>query len=80
MKSACLLYFIYTDVNGKVIHLVQRPPPPPSRGNANNSSEGNQRTNNRRAHYNNRDRIDGSSSTYLGTMAFPTDFIEPQGI
>ncbi|EEB18873.1 hypothetical protein Phum_PHUM537450 [Pediculus humanus corporis] len=70
----------YGDVNGKVIHLVQRPPPPPSRGNANNSSEGNQRTNNRRAHYSNRDRIDGSSSTYLGTMAFPTDFIEPQGM
>lgn len=69
----------YGDVNGKVIHLVQRPPPPARAPNNGTTTDNNMRPNIRRSLFS-RDRLDGSNATYLGAMAFPTDLMEAQGM
>ncbi|XP_047104408.1 large proline-rich protein BAG6 isoform X2 [Schistocerca piceifrons] len=67
------------DVNGKVIHLVQRPPPQVTRQNGNQSSNRTTSGQHRRANHAFRPRVD-ANAMYLGAMAFPADLMDAQGI
>ncbi|KAK9881545.1 hypothetical protein WA026_016423 [Henosepilachna vigintioctopunctata] len=63
------------DVDGKVVHLVQRPPPsanPPSSRSSRSSSPHPQRRVYR--------TIDHGNTMFLGSVAFPTNFVDSQGI
>uniref|UniRef100_A0A0K8TD43 Large proline-rich protein BAG6 n=1 Tax=Lygus hesperus TaxID=30085 RepID=A0A0K8TD43_LYGHE len=73
------------DVNGKVIHLVQRAPPSSSGDTGNSGSE--PRPSGRRPFratiFNQGGiRVDGAAGNamYLGAMAFPADLVDAQGI
>uniref|UniRef100_A0A224XIC1 Large proline-rich protein BAG6 n=1 Tax=Panstrongylus lignarius TaxID=156445 RepID=A0A224XIC1_9HEMI len=72
------------DVNGKVIHLVQRAPPSSSNDNGGNSGNDFRSTSRRqfRLVQNQNVRVDGGSGNamYLGAMAFPADLMDAQGI
>ncbi|XP_039287424.1 large proline-rich protein BAG6 [Nilaparvata lugens] len=76
------------DVNGKVIHLVQRAPPPAGGssndgGGANASGGGNRSQPSQIRHRlmrGERRLLDGGNAMYLGAMAIPTDFMESQGM
>lgn len=72
-----------TDVNGKVIHLVQRAPPSSSNDSGGNSGNDFRSTSRRqfRLVQNQNVRVDGGSGNamYLGAMAFPADLMDAQG-
>ncbi|XP_073973226.1 large proline-rich protein BAG6 isoform X2 [Rhodnius prolixus] len=72
------------DVNGKVIHLVQRAPPSSSNDSGGNSGNDFRSTSRRqfRLVQNQNVRVDGGSGNamYLGAMAFPADLMDAQGI
>lgn len=62
------------DVNGKVIHVVQRPPPMAAFASNNTQSTA---TNNSAPFSRRADTHTGTM--YLGAMAFPSDFMETGG-
>lgn len=74
---------IFLDVNGKVIHLVQRAPPVPQGNNADGGSVRNTTNTNTRRNQPWRTLFQqagtGGNAMYLGAMAFPADLMDAQG-
>lgn len=72
------------DVNGKVIHLVQRAPPAPQSNNTDGGSVRNTASTNTRRNQPWRTLFQqagtGGNAMYLGAMAFPADLMDAQGI
>lgn len=67
---------IFVDVHGKVVHLVQRPPPNANqRSNSRSSSPQPQRR-----VYRTYRGLEQGNAMYLGSMAFPGNLMESQGI
>lgn len=60
------------DVNGKVVHLVQRAPPAHNQNSGRSTSPQPQRRNVR--------SFDAGNAMYLGSVAFPSNLMESQGI
>ncbi|KAL7305815.1 hypothetical protein TKK_0002062 [Trichogramma kaykai] len=64
------------DVNGKVMHLVQRPPPDASRSSNTDNQRQNNDSPNVQVHY--RGRIP-SNTMFLGAMSVPAEIVENHG-
>lgn len=63
----------FLDVNGKVIHVVQRPPPSSAYSNANDNPTPNS------GPAPGRRQETHTGTMYLGAMAFPADFVDAGG-